>query len=202
MFCCRRTIVAISLPHYGCHLVVYIHPFYCLHCHICGSLTRRRRLLHAALSNYHFYIYSQLFFSLGLGYCDFSFLLFNCRPIRVTRMLFSWSSLVAIAVNRFLKSHHSFHISYIRKNTPPNYPHPTRTCSHVLQRHVCYTVSSRLHTALLPDCVALSIMHLSSSFPSSIIILNCSVTTVTTHTYVHTYDIRTADSSFYFLAML
>lgn len=40
----RRKIVAISLPRYGCHLVIYIHSLYRLHCDICGSVTSRRFL--------------------------------------------------------------------------------------------------------------------------------------------------------------
>jgi hypothetical protein len=38
--CGRLTVVAISLSHYGCYLIIYIRPLYRLHCHIC--VTRRR----------------------------------------------------------------------------------------------------------------------------------------------------------------
>ena len=41
--------MAISLPRDGFHLVIYIHPLYRLRCHICGSVTSRRLLLHTGL---------------------------------------------------------------------------------------------------------------------------------------------------------
>jgi len=153
---------------------------------------------HAAFSNYHFYIYNQLFFSLRLGCREFSFLLFNCHLIRVTRVLFSCSSLVPIVSIVSLKAQRSFHIYHIRKNTPPNppthippepavtyydtYPMPSRLVStlhsHRIVSHLAsYTYRRRLHHPF-------------------IIILICSVTSI--QAYVHTYDIRTADSSFFF----
>ena len=157
---CRRTIVAISLLRYGCHLVIYIYPFYRLHCHICGPLTtRRRRLAPRCALQLPFYISNQLFFSLRLRYCEFSFLLFNCRLIRATRVLFSWSSLVPIAANRFLKSHHSFHIYYIRKNTPPNPPTHTPPGPAATYYNDTYAMPSRLVSTLHSHRIAL---HLAS----------------------------------------
>lgn len=74
-------------------------------------------------------------------------------------VLFSWSSLVPIVANRFLKSQHSFHIYYIRKNTPPYPPIYIPPGPAVTYYNDTYTMPSRLVSTLHPHRIAL---HLAS----------------------------------------
>ena len=112
----RCEVVAISLPRYGCYLVIYIHPLYCLRCHICGSVTSRR-LLHTGFQRRLSY-YTNHCFSSGLGSVS-SFFAIYCRHIRVTRMLLLiFCGPGRRLVNRFFsKTRHSFDI-YLRRNIP------------------------------------------------------------------------------------
>ena len=66
----RRKIVAISMPRYGCHLVIYIHSLYRLHCDICGSVTSRR-FLHTGFQRRPFSTLIPA--SSRAWFCEFSF---------------------------------------------------------------------------------------------------------------------------------
>jgi len=94
------------------------------------------------------------FFSLRLGYCDFSFLLFNCRPIRVHACAFF---LVFPGPNR----HQSFPqkpstpficLIYIKIPLPNHLPtsHPDVQSRTTTTRILCRLVSSRLVSS--PHC--------------------------------------------------
>ena len=98
-----------------------------------------------------------------------------------------------LPANRLLsKSITPFVFIYVKNILDTTHP-PTQTCSHALQRHVCYAVSSRLDTALSLDRVTISII------PPIIVIVIASVT------LSHLYDIRTRavqQIPFFFLVML
>ena len=152
--------MAISVPGYGCYLVIYIHPLYRLRCHFCRSVTSRRAPQQLASIDDRFF-FTLITASSRAWFCEFSFCYF-IAALSASRICFSRSSAALVAASSIVSSRTATRLVYIYVEYPLPYPHPhphpPRLAVTYKQRNICLCrLVSNNCTFTGPHSVAISL---------------------------------------------